>query len=290
MRDLPDKLQQIPHFVRDNNCILVTVIFSNMSKKYLSGAGIYLAILFLVFSCSKENEHAQSIVQISTIDALMQGVYDGTAPLSVLKSYGDFGIGTFHALDGEMIFLDGSFYQVKADGKIYKPNQNVRTPFATVTFFHPEINYHVKAWSFTDFKSAVDTLMISANLFYAIKLHGTFSRVKTRSVPAQQKPYPPLVDVAALQPEFEVQTVTGTLSGFYCPPFVTGINVPGYHMHFLADDKNFGGHVLEFEMTEGTLWLDQVNDFRMLLPEEGGFLDTDLTNDLTDDLGEVEGG
>lgn len=251
---------------------------------------VYLLLLLLCISCAKEKDRSQAIVQVSTIDALMQGVYDGTTPLSVLSAYGDFGIGTFQALDGEMVFLDGSFYQIKADGKIHIPDQNVRTPFATVTFFRPEMNYDVKAWSFTDFKSAVDTLMISANLFYAIKLHGTFSRIKTRSVPAQQKPYPPLSEIAATQPEFEAQTVTGILNGFYCPPFVTGINVPGYHMHFLSDDRNFGGHVLEFEMEEGTLWLDQVNDFRMLLPQEGDFLDTDLTNDLTDDLEEVEGG
>lgn len=251
---------------------------------------VYLFLLLLCISCAKEKDHSQAIVQVSTIDALMQGVYDGTTSLSALSAYGDFGIGTFHALDGEMICLDGVFYQIKADGKIYKPEQKVRTPFATVTFFHPEVSYRIKEWSYADFKTAVDTLMISANLFYAIRLHGTFSRIKTRSVPAQQKPYPPLSEVAATQPEFEAQTVTGTLNGFYCPPFVTGINVPGYHMHFLSDDQTFGGHVLEFEMTEGTLWLDQVNDFRMLLPQEGDFLDTDLTDDLTDDLEEVEGG
>ncbi|MGV8095966.1 MAG: acetolactate decarboxylase [Mangrovibacterium sp.] len=256
----------------------------------LDSSTIYPAILFLVLSCSKDKEQPQSVVQISTIDALMQGVYDGTTPLSELAAYGDFGIGTFHALDGEMIFLDGVFYQVKADGKIDQPKVNVLTPFATVTFFHPEVNYNVKALSFTQFKSTADSLMVSPNLFHAIKLHGTFSRVKTRSVPAQQKPYRPLVEVTASQPEFETQTVTGTLSGFYCPPFVTGINVPGYHMHFLSDDQNFGGHVLEFEMEEGILWLDQINDFRLILPEEGGFLDTDLTNDLSDDLEEVEGG
>ncbi|MGD9556266.1 MAG: acetolactate decarboxylase [Mangrovibacterium sp.] len=251
---------------------------------------VYLFPVFILASCSKEKEPSQAIVQISTIDALMQGVYDGTTPLSVLSGYGDFGIGTFHALDGEMIFLNGVFYQVKADGKIYKPEQKVRTPFATVTFFHPEVSYNVKTWSYTGFKAAVDTLMTSTNLFYGIKLHGTFARVKTRSVPVQQKPYPPLSRVAATQPEFEAQSVTGTLSGFYCPPFVTGINVPGYHMHFLADDQSFGGHVLEFELKEGTLWLDRINDFQMLLPGEGDFLDTDLTDDLSSDLEEVEGG
>lgn len=251
---------------------------------------IFFVLSILFFSCSKEEDQPQAIVQISTIDALMQGVYDGTISLSKLSGFGDFGIGTFNALEGEMVFLDGKFYQVKADGKIYKPEKSVLSPFATVTYFDPEIKYEVSAMSYPGLKTAIDSLMLSSNLFYAIKLHGTFNRVKTRSVPMQQKPYPPLVEVTASQPEFETETVTGTLSGFYCPPFVTGINVPGYHLHFLSDGQDFGGHVLEFELSNGELFLDQINNFKLILPEDGGFLETDLTNDLTGDLEDVEGG
>ena len=248
-------------------------------------------ILFLlVFSCSKEKNGRQSIVQVSTIDALMQGVYDGTTSLSGLKRYGNFGIGTFNALDGEMIFLDDSFYQVKADGKIYKPLQSVLSPFATVTFFDPETKRDISATSYTNLKPAIDSLMYTSNYFYAIKLHGTFHRVKTRSVPSQHKPYPPLVKVTVNQPEFESQSVTGTVSGFYCPPFVTGINVPGYHLHFLSDKRDFGGHILEFELEKGVLWLDKISDFRLILPENGSFQVTDLTKDLSKELKKVEGG
>ena len=251
---------------------------------------LYLIIFLLIFSCSKERGQEQQLVQISTIDALMQGVYDGATSLSELGKYGNFGIGTFHALDGEMILLNGIFYQVKADGKVYQPEKTTLTPFATVTFFDPEIRFGVSGRSYPQLKKTIDSLIVSPNLFYAVKLHGTFNRVKTRSVPAQQKPYRPLVEVTANQPEFEAQPVTGTLSGFYCPPFVTGINVSGYHLHFLSDDHAFGGHVLEIELVSGELFLDQINDFRLMLPEEGGFLDTDLTNDLSGDLEEVEGG
>lgn len=263
----------------------------NTTKRYfLLSSKIYIVIFLLFFACSKEEEQPQSVVQIATIDALLQGVYDGTTTLSELSGYGDFGIGTFNTLDGEMILLNGEFYQIKADGKIYRPDKSVLTPFATVTYFDPEIRYNISAMSFTRLKAKIDSLMISPNLFYAIKVHGTFSRVKTRSVPAQQKPYPPLVEVTANQPEFEAQSVNGTLSGFYCPPYVTGINMPGYHLHFLSDDQNFGGHVLEFELSDGKLSLDQINNFRLILPEEGGFLDTDLSNDLSGDLEDAEGG
>lgn len=258
-------------------------------KKCIYSLSLLLIILF--FGCTKEDIEIQeqSVVQVSTIDALMQGVYDGTTTLGELSKWGDFGIGTFNTLDGEMLLANGKFYQIKADGHIYKPATTVQTPFSTVTFFNPEISYNVTSFTYNKLKTTIDSLMLSPNLFYAINLHGTFYSIKTRSVPAQTKPYPPLVEVTANQPEFEAQSVTGTLSGFYCPPFVTGINVPGYHLHFVSDDENFGGHVLEFELEDGKLNLDQINNFRLILPGEGGFLDTDLTDDLSGDLEDVEG-
>ena len=87
--------------------------------------------------------------------------------------------------------------------------------------------------------------------FYAVMIQGEFSYVKTRSVPAQEKPYPPLAEVTKNQPTFEFTDVTGTMVGFRCPPYVTGINVPGYHLHFLTDDRTAGGHLLEFTVAPG---------------------------------------
>lgn len=252
--------------------------------------GLLVLMILIGFSCTEHENEYQEIVQISTIDALMQGVFDGATSLSDLTGMGDFGIGTFNALDGEMTFLDGVFYQVKADGKVYEPNvHSTKTPFVTVTFFDPEWTRPVSALDYDALKGTIDSLKTSPNLFYAIQVKGTFSYVKTRSVPAQEKPYPTLAEVAAHQPEFEARFVSGTLAGFYCPPYVTGINVTGYHLHFISDDKHFGGHVLELELQEGTILLDQVSRFRLILPEEGDFLDADLTEDLSDELDDVEG-
>jgi len=251
----------------------------------------FLVLLFLVgFSCTEQENESQEIVQISTIDALMQGVFDGSTLLSDLTGMGDFGIGTFNALDGEMTLLNGVFYQVKADGNVYEPDiHSTKTPFATITCFEPEWTRPVFSMDYNVLKDTIDRLKTSSNLFYAIQVKGTFSYIRTRSVPAQKKPYPTLAEVTADQPEFEARSVTGTLAGFYCPPYVTGINVTGYHLHFISDDKHFGGHVLELELQEGTLMLDQVATFRLLLPEEGDFLDTDLTEDLSEELEDVEG-
>src|SRR5512137_1759949 len=78
------------------------------------------------------------LFQVSTIDALLQGVFDGFYSFEDLKTHGDFGIGTFDSLDGEMVALDGNYYQVKADGVAYPVQGNMTTPFSTVTYFQAD--------------------------------------------------------------------------------------------------------------------------------------------------------
>jgi acetolactate decarboxylase len=75
-----------------------------------------------------------TLFQTSTIDALLEGKYDGDVSFAQLEERGDFGLGTLNALDGEMIALEGNFYQVKADGRAYEIDKRTRTPFAVVTF------------------------------------------------------------------------------------------------------------------------------------------------------------
>ena len=230
------------------------------------------------------------LVQTSTIDALLSGLYDGQISAKELLSHGNLGIGTFHRLEGEMVVLDGNLYQVKADGKVYRPNQQTTSPFAAVCQFNPDHSLTIKGG--TDFK-ALKTLLDAAapnrNLFWAFKIEAKFRYMKTRSVPAQTKPYPPLAQVTANQPEFQMQDVSGTLVGFRCPPFVKGINVPGYHLHFISSDFTQGGHVLGFEITTGHAEIDRLNRFLLLLPAAGSdFQQVDLSLDRSRTLNQVE--
>ena len=131
--------------------------------------------------------------------------------------------------------------------------------------------------------------MPTGNIFYAIKIEGTFSYIKTRSVPAQEKPYPPLVEVTQNQPIFEFNDVEGTIVGFRCPAYVAGINVPGYHLHFLTKSKDSGGHVLEFEIVEAVASIDYTSEFLMILPgDDSDFYEVDLTQDKQKELEKVE--
>ncbi len=248
-----------------------------------------LAAALLVSGCGTVG--TDGITQVATIDALLCGVYDGHLSLAQVVGHGDFGIGTFETLDGEMVLLDGVFYQIRADGKVYLPGPTERTPFACVTRFTADERIAgVRALDLPALEAAIDAVVPEPNRFCAFRLHGTFERVRTRSVPAQHKPYRPLAEIAKEQPEFDLLAVRGTLIGFRAPPFVKGVNVPGYHMHFLADDLGSGGHVLSFDLAEGTLELDTVHDWlHVVLP--GGsdaFATADLSRDRTQELESVE--
>jgi acetolactate decarboxylase len=135
----------------------------------------------------------------------------------------------------------------------------------------------------------IDQVAPERNLFLAVRIDGVFSYVKVRAAPAQQKPYPPLAEVAKTQPVFEYTDVRGTVVGFRCPALVKGLNVPGYHLHFISDDRSGGGHVLDLRLSGGVLTLDRCNRFHMILPEDGRVLEQiDLTRDRSIELERVE--
>jgi acetolactate decarboxylase len=234
------------------------------------------------------DHHLHEIYQVSTINALLEGVFDGDMSYGALKAHGDFGIGTFNGLDGEMIAFDGRFRQIRSNGHAYPVPDDACTPFATVLFFAPKIEEDLAGpLDFAAFKRLLDTKVTSSNLFCAIRVDGTFGSVSTRSMPRQSKPYPPLVEVAEHQPEFDLSNVEGTLAGFRFPDFASGMNVPGYHLHFLSRDER-GGHVLDFELGHGRLAIDTESDLHIELPTDPDFLNTDLSGDHRDDLKKVE--
>jgi acetolactate decarboxylase len=234
-------------------------------------------------------EYQETLTQVSTIGALLNGVYDGDISFGDLKKYGDFGIGTFNRLDGEMVALNGEFYQIKSDGHAYKVKDSMKTPFANVTFFDDDEEVKLdEGMNYADIRNFIDNMIPTKNIFYAIKIDGTFSYVKTRSVPKQMKPYPPLVEVTKDQSIFEFNDVKGTIVGFRSPSYVGGMNVPGYHLHFITEDKRAGGHLLEVKVKDATAKLDYTSDLFMVLPSEDDFYRVDLTNIKEEEVGKAE--
>jgi acetolactate decarboxylase len=244
-------------------------------------------ILFVAGCCATQ---PNTITQVSTIDAILAGAYDGQMTCEELLSYGDFGIGTFDRLDGEMILLDGTLYQVRYDGSVCSPTHSLTTPFASVVAFGADISKEVQGgMDYEGLKALVNEAVPNRNVFCAVKIPGRFSALRTRSVPPQDKPYPPLAEVTKHQPLFDLNNLSGTIVGFRSPAYVKGIGVPGYHLHFISDDGKSGGHVLQFALEEGTAEIDICNRLLMILPAgESDFSRIDLTLDRSKDLEESE--
>jgi acetolactate decarboxylase len=251
-----------------------------------------LVVIFLALSfsaCSSLQKNRDVLYQTSTINALLEGVYDGDITFHELKEHGDFGLGTFHALDGEMIALDGIFYQIKTDGIAYPVDASMKTPFAVVTFFEPDQTVPIDdQLDYKDLEAYLDSILPTENIFYAIKLNGTFSYIKARSVPKQEKPYPPLLDVTKHQKIFEFHHVKGVIVGFRLPQYMKGINVPGYHLHFITDDRKSGGHLLACHIEDARVEIDYTSKLYLVLPEKDSFYKINLTKDKQKQLDKIE--
>ena len=231
-----------------------------------------------------------TVYQLSTIDALLSGLYDGVAPVGAVAAHGGFGLGTFDRLDGEMIVLDGVIYQAAFDGAVNVMPGTARSPFLVVTRCDADWFLPAPAGvSYQDWRTWLEARLPSPNLFYAVRVDGRFRDMRVRSVPRQdRKPYPPLAEVAAGQAVFDRASGDGTLLGFWCPAYAKGLNVPGFHLHFLAAERDYGGHVLDFTIAEGRVRIDTTAGWRIQLPLDPAFADADLARDRTGALHAVE--
>ena len=236
----------------------------------------------------KQTPTGSSLYLCAPVNALVEGLYEEKVPLREIKRHGDFGLGTFDNLDGEMILLDGAVYQVNSKGHVAVVDDACLTPFACVTFYRPISHEDVtQEMNYPAFLDLVQQLLPSPNLFYAIRMEGVFAYVKTRSVPKQEN-YRPLVEVAKDQPVFEFQNVAGTLAGFFTPSFMGSVNVPGLHLHFLSADLSCGGHVLECRPRQGRIGVQFISRLELSLPMTFDYLTQDFTRNIEQDLKKAE--
>ncbi len=231
------------------------------------------------------------VTQFATIDALLAGVYDGEFTCAQVVKNGDLGLGTFDKLDGEMVLVDGRIYQVTSDGTVRRVSRSLSTPFATVTRFKPKKAFRAgSSMTMAAMERALDHACANPNGVYSIRIRGEFPAIKLRSVPAQTKPYRELVEVAKEQTVFPPGPNRGTLVGFRFPEYFRGINAPGYHLHFLSDDKKTGGHVLDVTIgADSMIEIAEAPQFELFFPRsEGAFSQAALGHDRSDELRKVE--
>jgi acetolactate decarboxylase len=223
------------------------------------------------------------IYQTATMEALLDGVYDGNVTIEELLSHGDFGLGTFNALDGEMLMLDSVCYQLRSDGSATEASPDELVPFAVVTPFRPQHTIEVTEESDRAAVTAlVDASVGSDNLMVAVRIRGQFASVRTRTVSKQEAPYPPFTEATRDQGEGTMTDVSGTLGGFRMPQWVQGISVAGYHAHFLDADHARGGHALDYRLLRGTVEIGVCSDLHLSLPQTPQFEAANLSDDDAD--------
>jgi acetolactate decarboxylase len=230
-----------------------------MSARWMRSVAISLCLSVSLIACVPLPAR-DLLFQTSTISALQAGDFDGELPIGTLKRYGDFGVGTFDALDGEMVVLDGEVYQLKADGTAALATDTQETPFAVVTYFAADQTATLnEALDCAGLQTELDALLPDLNGLYAIKVVGTWTSLNVRAPFPESEPYPPLSEALADQALFDLQQVTGTLVGFRLPDYLAGVNSTGYHFHFLSEDRDRGGHVLDCQAENLTVEIDALD-------------------------------
>ena len=261
-------------------------------KKKLALALIAGLLTSSVGYASQSVAERESLNQVALLQSLAQGYFGGTVKVRDMRSLGDIGIGTFEGLNGEMIMLDGTVYQALGDGRVVVADDKVAVPYATVTYFDHELSLGLND---VNDKAAFEKILneevkkCGENSFYMIKLHTEFSSLLFRSEYGSKPPYPTLVEALKdKQTEFNAKNIKGTLVGLYCPNYMSGLNSPGWHFHFISDDRKQGGHILELSVKKGTVELDKTDKFTMILHDDQQFHKLNLAKDMSKDIQSAE--
>ena len=236
----------------------------------------WLLTLFFPALCFAVQD-PRTIFQVSTFSALMAGVYEGKYRYIDLFDKGDFGLGTFNNIDGEMVALDGKFYRDSASGilKLVQPTDT--TPFATVIFFNPQPAIKVKYQKSLDrLTSFLQSKIEKKNTPYAVRINGDFRYLKLRSLRKQTAPFKPLLEAVKEQYEYELTEIEGTLVGFWFPEYLNGVNIGGFYFHFIDSQRKSGGHVLDVSIKKGNCYFDPCEKLEVFFPNLEVFNEANL--------------
>lgn len=184
---------------------------------------------------------------------LVAGLLKGDHTVAQALSHGDFGLGTLDQLDGEVVVLNGVAYHQNETGT-HQLLGHERSPFMTVTWFDRAYATSAQlaaADSFDTLQAQLLDAWGSRNCVFAVRITGKLPTLRVRVV-CKQPDGTPLVEAAAKQLVFNLREEEGDLVGFWCPPYSgPGIQVPGFHLHYLSADRQRGGHVLQLSLAPG---------------------------------------
>ncbi|MHB8578667.1 MAG: acetolactate decarboxylase [Ignavibacteriaceae bacterium] len=240
--------------------------------KYKSSLFVFSLAYFFLAGKSFPQRNYGTVFQSAPIISLMGGVMNDNFSVSKMKKMGDFGLGTFNGVDGEMIYLNGVVYRVNSEGIVNIPANSEKVPFVTELFFRADTVIDLNdTLNYSGLDNFIDEALPSKNAIFAVKVIGKFISIQARSEEKQSKPYSSLSDVLKHQTIFNFKNIEGTMVGFRFPLYMNELNAPGYHFHFLSENKNHGGHVLNLMTKHVKIEIEFVKNFKMRIPSSTDF-------------------
>jgi len=233
--------------------------------------------------------------QVSTLQALALGYSRSVITVEELLTHGDSGLGTYEDVNGEMIMAGGRCFRAREDGTVEEAPPDAGVPFCAVSFLQGKRTFDIEGIeSIGKLKQLLDVKIeedFGLNSMHMVRIDGFFPRIDARSESAYRSHHVELKDVLAMtQKDFFFENISGSLICVYFPDYMDGINAPGWHFHFISDDRTRGGHVFELVMERGAVRLDKINTIEIRLPSEPAFDTYSLKEASGEDIKKVEQG
>ena len=231
--------------------------------------------------------------QVSTLQALALGYSKAVIKAGELLKEGDTGLGTFEDVNGEMIVMDGHCFRADQDGNVALVPLETGVPFAAVAKHYGEQQFPLMNMPDITSVRAELTRKIEEryglNSMHIVRIDGVFEKVDARSEAPYRAHHITLKEILGQnQKAFLFENIRGSLVGVYFPDYMDGINMPGWHLHFLSEDRSKGGHVFDVSIREGTAKVDKITCIEINLPKEPAFDTYSLKQNLQDEIKSVE--
>ena len=249
---------------------------------------------WICVTATKPSTRRHSLYQIALFQSVALGDFYGVTTAGRIKKHGDFGMGIFESVNGEMIMLDGVVYQALHDGSVVVASEDALIPYCDVTFFeadHVVEDFSADGYLDLEKKLTQITDELGKNMIYYVKISGHFKSISVRSELKQKEPYKMLnIALRTDQRRYDYEELDGTIIALYCPAYFAAMNAPGWHFHFISDDGLKGGHMLGAKMQGVKAEFDRITNFDLDIPNNEIFNALDLSKDLSEAIKEAERG
>lgn len=237
----------------------------------------------------------ERMFQVSTLQSLALGYTRAVMTVGELMQHGETGLGTFEDVNGEMIVIDRKCYRAMDDGRVTEAGDERGVPFASVAYMDNCREFELSGdYTMESLKAELNNRIeedFGLNSMHVIQIHGTFEKIYARSELSYRAHHVTLKDMLDItQTSFEFSNIRGSLVGVYYPDYMDGINAAGWHLHFVNDERNKGGHVYEIKMTSGKVRLAKKTRIDIQLPKDPAFDTYSLKSASKDEIKQVEQG